>query len=156
FMENVRIVIQNDKNSFETKTDKNGLFRFDGIPEGSYEIKPVPGVDYRTYFPAEEKIRILPDKRLVSEGYIPGNAYASFYTEFELGWNNNVEGVVTDIEGKPLERYVIGLLPLSKGSSEMFPYKSGSPDHHGEKGKFWSYGLTPGKYILAVDFYAPF
>jgi hypothetical protein len=157
FLEGIKVVIENEKNRFETVTDKNGLYAFNNIPAGEYVIKPVPGADYMVYYSAHESITVLPDKKVASprNGYLY-EPYNSFYGEFTLGWNNQIEGRVVDSQEKPLERYVVGMLPLSKADAEMHPSKKGSPDHHGENGSFRTYGKAPGKYVLAVDVYAPF
>lgn len=41
---NVKVVIQDGERKFESRTDANGKFRFEGIPAGHYEvtIDPMP------------------------------------------------------------------------------------------------------------------
>ena len=157
YLEGIKVVLKGKKKRFETFTDKMGIYRFDSVPEDEYVLKPSPPSDYFVYFFSKHEIKVLSDKTVVSleRGY--GEPYKSFYADFSLGWDNGIEGRVVDSEGKPVERYVINLLPVSKANDEMKPeYTKNSPDHHGEKGKFWFYGRTPGKYVLAIEAYAPF
>jgi hypothetical protein len=155
FLEGVTVLVDDGKNSYKTVTDKDGKYEFTNIPAGEYSIKPMSGDDYTVYFPGEEQFTVLPNKKVVSINYLGNPEYKAFYGSFSFGWSNRIEGRVVDIEGKPLERYAIDLLPLSLANSEIATYVEGSPDSHGQRG-FWSTGNTPGKYVLAVDIYAPF
>ncbi|HLM60959.1 MAG TPA: hypothetical protein VK308_09155 [Pyrinomonadaceae bacterium] len=155
YLQGIKVVLEGEEKSFQAISDKDGIFRFNNIPEGEYTVKPSPAENYKIYFPEEETIQILPDKTIVSgRGY--GNfPYKSFYADFSLGWNNRIDGHVVDSAGKPFERYVIKLLPLSKANNEMIPENlKDSPDHH-IKGFFVFGGETPGKYVLAVEVYTP-
>jgi hypothetical protein len=156
-LEGIKIVVENGENRFETVTDRKGLYVFNDIPAGEYVLKPLPGENYMVYYASEERIEILPNKKITQARLRSDvEGYDSFYGEFSLGWNNRIEGRVVDSQGKPFPRYVVGMLPPAKANEEMSPDKQDSPDNHGENGAFWTSGKTPGKYVLAVDVYAPF
>lgn len=154
YLGEIKVVLIGDKNTFETVTDKNGIFRFNNIPEGKYVIKPSPGIDYKVYFPESETFQVLQNRTILPErgDYF---SYKSFYADFSLGWNNRIEGYAIDSEGNSFERFVIKMLPISKAEGEMFPdYLKNSPDPHTD-GFFFFGGITPGKYVLALEVYTP-
>lgn len=155
FLENIKIKLKNEKATFETLTDNAGLFRFNNIPEGEYVLSPVPGESCQMDFPEERRFRISKDGVVFIKDRYDSN-FNSYYGEFLLRWNNGISGRVVDSEGKPFERYVAALLPFPAAGDDMKSYVNGSPDFHGENGDFRFYAKTPGKYVIAVEIYAPF
>lgn len=155
YLGGIEVVLIGDKKTFETVTDKNGIFRFNNIPVGKYTIKPSPGKDYKISYPDSETLQIQPDKTIVSRNLYGNFPYKSFYADFSLGWNNRIDGQAIDSEGRPFKRFVIKILPISRAENEMLPeYVKDSPDPHID-GFFVFGGITPGKYVLALEVYTP-
>lgn len=78
------------------------------------------------------------------------------FAEFPSGWNNGVEGQVTDQAGNVVERTVMRLLSVDSPEATMSPNYEKISDYLGDEGKFRIYGVTPGEYLLAVEVHAPF
>ncbi len=155
YLEGIKIVLDSGQKKFQATTNKDGVFRFDNIPEGEYTLEPALDEIYKVYYPAAESFQIFPDKTIVSRQGYGGSPYKSFYAGFSLGWNNRIDGNVVDSNGKPIDRYVIKLLPLSKANDQMTPQNlKDSPDHH-IKGSFVFGGETPNRYVLAVEVFTP-
>ncbi len=155
YLSGIKVILKGDNGQIETKTDKNGIFRFNNIPQGEYILTTSPPQIYKTYFPEEEFFQILPDKRIYT-GRSNGYPTKSFYAHFGLGWNNKFEGNILDINGKPLSKCVIEFLPEAKKNDVMIPnYNADGPDNQREDGSFFFNGKTPGKYVLAVEIYTP-
>lgn len=105
------------------------------------------------YFPSFQEVTVLKNKMVGDKNYPDvGGTYKGFYAGFTLGWNNRIKGKVVDVEGKELEKYNLVVLPasvLDKESRKSLNSLFTNP----WRDKFDVYGLTPGKYILAIDFY---
>lgn len=143
YLEGIRISVEGAKGRFETVTDRNGLYSFARLPAGEYKVRPALPPQYMNYFFSEEKVTV------------GGRGYGAF-AEFMTGWNNQVEGRVLDAEGRPVERAVVRLLPADRAADPMPPMYENISDHLGREGMYRIYGKTPGRYVLAVEVYAPF
>lgn len=146
----IKVLIEGEQNQrFEALTDKQGFYSLTQIPDGKYKVRPVLPNGH------VGEVQIILD----SQG---GNDYErvqrghSAYARFDIGWNNSISGRVVDAEGRPVERAVVRLLPVERASDKMNPTNEGIADHLGKDGKYGIHGKTPGRYILAVEVYAPF
>lgn len=147
-LDSIKVVLEGDQKKFESTTDKNGLFKFNDIPDGNYVLKPVAPSNYKIYYPLSEYIKIL-------NGNIgkPGFSFKSKFTEFTLGWNNIVEGKVFDGEGKLIKNAAVRLIPVSS------PFEKIESDYFLDNlkdGKYDCSSKAPGKYFLVAEIYAPF
>ena len=149
-MAGVRVVIEGNKQKFETVSDKGGLFSFINVPDGKYTIRPVLPDNYRAYYPASEEFVLTSNKK---ERHPAIHYGASAYLEFNIGWNNELSGKVLDSEGNPIIRAKVAIM-VRRGDSPMLVHEE-RYDHR-PQGKYSFLGLTPGKYLLAVKIRAPF
>jgi hypothetical protein len=150
----VKILIKGEKNQhFEALTDKQGFYSVTKIPDGRYKIRPVLPAKYMSYYPAEEEVFLDSQGGIDYEVVKRGR---SVYARFDIGWNNRISGRVLDAEGQPVERAVVRLLPVERAADKMKPMFESIADHLGKDGKYVINGKTPGRYILAVEVYAPF
>jgi hypothetical protein len=150
----IEILIEGEnKRRFKAVTDKQGFYGVTKIPDGRYKVRPVLPDRYTSYYPAGEEVILDsqggPDYERVPRG-------RSVYARFNVGWNNSISGRVLDAEGRPVERAVVRLLPAGRASDKMKPMYEGIADHLGKDGKYVINGKTPGRYVLAVEVYAPF
>lgn len=154
-LQGIKVVVENDERRFETTTDKMGIFRFDKIPEGQYTVKPIAPDKYRIFFPTNEKIQVTSDKKVGERdaiGIIEG--YNSFFTEFTLGWKNELSGKIYDADGNPVKRACVKVLPVAAvNNAKDF---TDSQDYDFDcKDNFSIIDVTPGSYVLAIETYAP-
>lgn len=150
-LDSIKIILEGDQKKFESITDKNGLFKFNNIPDGNYVLKPVAPSHYKIYYPTFEYIKILDGKFIVIKR--PSFSFNSKFAEFTLGWNNTVEGKVFDGEGKLIKNAAVRLLPVSS------PFEKIESNYFLDDlkdGKYKCSSKTPGKYFLVVEIYAPF
>jgi len=146
-MEGIKILIEGEQNQrFEALTDKQGFYSVTKIPDGKYKVRPDGHV-------REEEI-ILDSQGSINYERVQRDRSA--YVSFNIRWNNSISGRVLDAEGRPVERAVVRLLPVERSSDKMNPTYEGIADHLGKDGKYEIHGKTPGRYLLAVEVYAPF
>ncbi|MBX7171561.1 MAG: hypothetical protein K1X72_11440 [Pyrinomonadaceae bacterium] len=167
FVEGIKIVAQSlkGKRKYIAFTDKNGLYRFNKLPNGTYIVSPeLPKKYTLSFWLYKEKIK------LVSEEIYEHLGYEEFwgksaYADFRIAWNNKVTGKVLDAESKPLEHATVRLIPIDK--IEQISEKPLEDDEYykqslypiNPQSKIRGYKISntaPGKYILAVEIYAPF
>jgi hypothetical protein len=82
YLQGIRIIARTGKKTFETFTDKNGLYRFNNLPDGSYRVYPSLSSEYVSewHYTYEE---IILGKTAEYPGsffskYIGKNAYSEF------------------------------------------------------------------------------
>jgi hypothetical protein len=153
-IEGIKILIEGEKNQrFEAITNKQGFYSITKIPDGRYKVRPILPDKYMSYFPAEGEVILDTQGGTDYERVQRGR---SAYARFDIGWNNKISGRVLDAEGNLVERAVVRLLPVERASEKMNPIYEGIADHLGKDGKYVITGQTPGRYVLAVEVYAPF
>lgn len=143
YLSGITIVAESNGRQFSTITDKDGIYRFTKLAAGVYSVRPILPDKYMSYFPDSEEVTVA------RKSY---GASADFWS----GWNNQVEGRVLDQNGKAIRRAVVKLLSVDHPDQEMSPNFENISDYLGDEGKYKIYGKTPGRYILAVEVYAPF
>lgn len=153
FLEGIKVAVEGENKRFETVTSKNGVYEFDNIPPGRYSLKALAGEDYDAYSLYGGKITVLPNGKTVSERR-PDSQSDAYYGEIFLSWNNEIKARVADMNGTPFHRFTACLLPLSRADIE-FPIYGRFPNS-GNNGYFTDAGIAPGKYVLAVEIFAPF
>lgn len=162
YLENIKIIAQKGKRKFVTFTDKNGLYRFYKLPDGKYRVYPDTPKKYERDFSFSTLVEI----NLQKTGEPHREYYKSFgpsaYADFAFRWSNKISGRVLDAEGKQVDRASIRLLQPSEVNDEPFN-KEGKiaeyvPWDNREKNLriYDKNGNTPGKYILALEVFAPF
>ena len=139
----IRVSAESDRRIYITTTDSNGLYSFKQLHDGEYKVSAVMPDKYMHYGFTFEKVTI------------PSHGYGSF-AEFSAGWNNQIEGKVTDDAGNVVRRAVVRLLSVDPPVDKMSPQFGTISDYLGDAGKYQIYGKTPGRYLLAVEVYAPF
>lgn len=143
YLSGITIIAESNQKKFNTITDENGLYSFKKLPNGEYKVRPVLPDKYMIYWFPNETVTI------------PSNGYKSF-ADFSTGWNNRIEGKVTDAEGNVVNRAVVRLLSVDPPVEKMAPDYENISDLLRDGGKYEIYGKTPGRYVLAVEVYAPF
>ena len=157
YLQGIKIEIKSNKNTFYALTDKNGIYRFNNIPEGSYQITALASPKYKVYYPQNESFTILKNKKICLDEYgcsLEFSRDAAYY-KFYVDWNNIVEGKVIDGEGKPVEKFRIRLLPVAATNAELIQDKFSSGDFRHSNGEYYLPGQTPGRYILAIEIDSP-
>jgi hypothetical protein len=149
-MSGIRVLIEGKGKSFEAVTNGQGLYSFAKMPDGKYKARPLLPKKYMTYFPAEEEFVLGPQEVMPYERIQQGSAA---YASFRIGWSNHLNGRIVDSEGNAIVRAKVAVL-LSRDPSPVV-VEQDEYDLHDE-GKFQFSGLTPGRYLLAVDIRAPF
>ncbi len=142
YLNGISIIAEGNQKQFSTTTDETGLYSFKELPEGEYKVHPVVPDKYLHYWFTEEKVE-------VSKNH-------SGFAEFMVGWNNRVEGTVTDGAGNIVRRAVVRLLSVDSPADRMSSTYKNIADYLGDAGKYQIYGKTPGRYLLVVEVYAPF
>ncbi len=165
-LEGIKIVATRGEVKYVTHTDKNGLYRFNKLPNGKYTLLPVLPKKYviRPY-----SMSYLQKISLVSDNPFQYEEYGEFsgrhaYSEFQTTWNNQISGKVLDAEGKFVDYASVKLIPadqIKQIDNKPF-YKSNSQQslyRENPQSNIKAYNIsaqTPGKYILAVEVFAPF
>jgi uncharacterized protein YfeS len=155
YLPGIKIVVEaSGGKTFETVTDKNGIFRFNKIPPGDYKISAATPEKYRTYLSDTERLKILPSKKISVENSLGiTHNFDAFFVEFALGWNNQVKGKVYDAEGSEIKFAAVRLLPA------VNPFRAIVSDSIMDKlddGEYLCSDETPGRYYLVAEIYAPF
>ena len=101
----VRLGSYSTKNSFSATTNKSGEFEFPGVETGSgYRLKVLPNQEYEGY---ESDVFALGPEDAYHEIQLESASYAK------------LSGKVTDLEGKPLRGFTLGLRGV--GNSAQSP-----------------------------------
>lgn len=150
----VKVLVEGGKKILEKLTDKNGVFRFNNIPEGKYTVKAV--VSDEDEARGTEIISVLPDKKIsIDQGMGFDNSYNSFFADLSTGWNNHASGNIYDHLGNAVKHACVELLPVSlaNSSKDLIDKK-----FYGNQcdNDFFVGSVTPGQYILAIETFAPF
>lgn len=155
-IQGIKVVIKSEEKRFETMTDKMGVFRFNKIPEGFYNLKLIVPDKYKIFYHDSEKILVTADKKVFGgRGIGDIEQYNSYFTEFTLGWNNKLSGKVYDADGNSVKKACVKLLPLEAANS-VKDLTSPSSYRWECRETFLIDNVTPGNYVLAIEFYAPF
>jgi len=152
-LQSVKVLLEGKK-TFETVTDKNGIFRFNAIPDGEYILKPLPDKNYVLFFPASIQAKIEKGKVSYDDGGIRFSDFRrSIFSEFNFGWNNSVDGKVFDANGNIVKTVSVRLIPTS------IPFVKIISDYildTDDEGDYDCSNETPGKYFLTAEIFAPF
>jgi hypothetical protein len=162
FLEAIKIVAQSAKRRFITFTDRNGLYSFNKLPNGKYKVYPELPKKYTLswwYNLDEINLKSIDNPYLNNDFKIVTGRNA--YSEFQVVWNNQISGKVLDAEGKPLERATVKLIPLNQVNDTPLLERNNAEELRQENResnikKYNISNLTPGKYVLAVEVFAPF
>ncbi len=139
--------------TYEVRTDANGVYEVYDLPPGKYTLEPeVPSGWKLSVYPAH--LEHLPsiaeaerDATRRPPHRIPVTVEAGKHAALDLRYvvNNAVRGVISDPEGRPLNRVCLDLVPAdgSKGAYLADCTEVG--------GKFEIDEIPPGRYVLAVN-----
>jgi hypothetical protein len=136
-LEDVRVTASGAGGRFATSTDRNGGFRFVGLPQGTYAIEPaLTGRFALVGSPA----RVTFD--------------SCFASVTLLAVRTPLDGVVLDAAGRPLTEPVhVGVIPAADSRAEP-------PDHgpatyviSGRDGAWRFDGLPPGRYYVGTNLF---
>ncbi len=146
----VRVFLKGKNYQFESVTNELGIFYFDNIPDGEYEIKPV--VDSKFKWRADgTKIRVEKDRIYGLFGGL--EIYDAFYAQFSVSWDNGFTGKLFDRSGTIIKRYSIG---LATGSSKPTYFESDDVDFYSLDNEFSWYGVMPGTHWSFCSLRIPF
>jgi hypothetical protein len=127
-MEGVTVVVTGeDKQRFETVTDKEGGFKLAGLKPGKYKVEPIWPAYYIDYYP-NEAVEVF-DRSCVETG-------------FEAKIDGRISGRIFDANGRPAS-VTIYLEPVEPET--VFDRELGISD---EEGNFEIHGIRPGHYVL--------
>ena len=143
YLSGITVIAEANRKKFNTITDENGLYSFKNLPNGGYKVRAVLPDKYMHYWPTQEMVTVAK------------NGYGTF-AAFSVGWNNQIQGKVTDDEGNVVRRAVVRLLPVDSAVDKISPTFENISDLLRDGGKYEINGKTPGSYVLAVEIYAPF
>lgn len=158
-LENLTVILQSEEKRFETKTDKSGTFKFyDEIPDGIYKLFPIVSSEFTPYslddFRNHALVKVENGKFSRHEG---GNIFSDFFNSLDMNFNihrnNRVKGKIFDGEGKPVKLAAVRLIPVAVPFGEI---ESDDVSDEDEEGSFSISDITPGKYYLVAEIYAPF
>jgi hypothetical protein len=152
-IEGIKIILEGKDKSFETLTDKNGLYRFNRVPDGEYRIQPSLASNYKLFWNPVVKIKISKGEIFTDTGSYYEIPYNAAFAEFRIGWNNKVEGKVLDSQGNAVKFAAVRLLPVS---SPLEIIESHYLLDEIREGKYSCQSETPGKYYLVAEIFAPF
>lgn len=166
FLERIKVIAQRNKRQYITFTDKNGLYRFNKLPNGKYVVS----MDLPNKYKEGDTWDRLFEINLQSNSDTYQQEYNKFsganaYSNLRLRWNNRISGKILDSEGKFLKNGSFKFIPINqidKITEEPFLRYKHLVDYlfkENEKSvdrKYIETGLTPGKYILAIEIFAPF
>lgn len=168
-LEGRRVTIRGNEKTYEAVTDKNGVWEIYDLPQGSYTIS-VPensewkvegrlaswdykfGKDLDAKFESPEfkavevKYEMYEDNRPVISLYLLANRHVE--TNHEYGPRNELRGIVTGPDGKPLNDVHLDLV-TAEGNHQ---YYLGCFDNTNEAGKFLFDDVPPGKYYLVANY----
>lgn len=156
YLPKIPVIIENDKKRFQAMTDKNGVYRFDNIPEGEYNIKPIVPPIHGKINNESTTISITRNKkvRFLDPTGLPSEA-ASHFLEFGVRWDNQVSGKIYDAEGRAAKYVCAKLLPVAlankqKSLTNKDDFEIDCDDEFDDGYK------TPGDYVLVIETFAPF
>ncbi len=159
------VTVKSKLKTFKTTTDKDGFYRFNNLPFGTYELKTNVPAKYGLYFSDKENFIVLKNKKICRSKYSmispvdeKGCFYApnvsdGVYLTFTLRWNNEINIKVVDSEGQSVEKARVRMLPVGKSNDE-FNY-DWRDTYLRDRDDYVVFGKTPGKYILAVEMDSP-
>lgn len=123
-------------------TDEDGIFRFDDVPAGRYEVTPFAPALITS---SESKSDDDTDRIIVSEGKTTENV------NFALSRGGVITGRVTDAEGRPVIREMISLSGADDSEAAR-PWRSENSTmmRTDDRGVYRLYGLPPGRYTVSA------
>jgi len=133
---NISVKIFNEKNAYESNTDENGVYKFLNIKPGKYNFYFGVNKKYTTRFSDDATIEIKQnefqevDQILVPNGIICGN--------------------LTDINGKPLHRVFVEILPLDT-LVRTSSYIMNNFSFIDSNGHFHFDRVPPGEYYIGIN-----
>ena len=134
-----------------TVTDREGRFRFDGVPTGRYLVRAIKVGWVPAYYGSPRPGRPPGVRVAIERG-------AKAEIEIPITPGSVIAGRVVDPQGRPMARQFPWLLESRMvGDRRMisrtrFPYSIGSFERAtDDRGEFRLYGLPPGTYYLALS-----
>jgi hypothetical protein len=161
YVEGIKIVAESKKRRFETITDRNGIYSFNKIPNGEYKVYPKLPTKYTVLSLDLYNVTLQSKDEFGYQDYGKFKG-RSVYSKLLIGWNNEISGNVLDSEGKYLERATVRLLhtnqvndkPLAVDRNNAEILAKESPESNARK--YTMSSRAPGKYVLALEVFAPF
>jgi hypothetical protein len=136
YMSGVKVLIIGEDKSFETTTNKEGMYQIVGLPPGRYKVKAELSADLLN----EEKEIIVP---------VAGCATLTIYTQTD----GRVSGKIMDHQGQIVEGARVNLIPVDTAKDKSS--SSIAARIHIEKtdkeGKYHFKEIPPGRYYLGIN-----
>lgn len=166
-LDGIEIIVENENKSFKTITDSKGLFRFNKIPKGVYQVKAKYSDKYElSGYPSETTIVVFDSGKVVNtfdrvldKEIIKKEETAAFYyqrintgeyVDFNLKWNTSVRGKIFDLDGIALNGVNVQLVPIKSNSSKL-----NIDSHNNSDSDYYLFGFAPGDYYLVAELNAP-
>ena len=99
----IEVLVKSEKNTFKTKSNKDGVYYFNNLPVGEYKLEISTPKEYTVVFPKSERFAVSKSKKVCMElcppfPYmkdldLPGINHDKngLYFDFELRWNNLIK-----------------------------------------------------------------
>jgi hypothetical protein len=151
-VEKKKIKIIGDKKTYETTTDKNGVFEIYDLPPGKYFIEPVMPSGWKINpFWLRYSMNLVggefdqPEKKSLKQVQIQlePKKHVSVHIAFTV--DNFLRGRVLGPKGKPLSKVCVGLWPREGGEP------LGPGDCTDELGRFEITSVAEGEYVLVAN-----
>jgi hypothetical protein len=152
-LEKIKVLLTGKQN-LEAITDKNGFYRFNNIPDGTYKLTAQSNDSYITYFPEDYDVKVENGKISYDiVGFRFSEFSGSVFADFNFGWKNSVVVKVYDANGKPVKNAAVRLLPVNLPFEKI---RSNYILDTDDAGQFFCSNETPGKYYLTAEIFASF
>jgi hypothetical protein len=121
--------------SFQTRTDRDGRYQFEGIPAGTYTLTGLPPPLF-----SAASIKAVFELR---------DARACRQANFQIRYDSRVSGSIVDADGRPVTNALVELTPVDQIANAGFvPSEMAITDR---AGSFELTEVTPDRYMLGVN-----
>jgi hypothetical protein len=146
------ISLVNSEQQFQTQIQSDGTYKFENIPKGKYQLKPLLPTSLfslESYHPDIAKEFGIEDQSLIE---LTGRGCQ--IEDFTIVNNGRVSGKVIDANGKPVADISVNLVPVSTNrrilKTEDACYDIGLCLNTDESGKFSFNGIPEGHYLIGT------
>jgi hypothetical protein len=138
YLEGVRVVaIGPAKKTAEAFTDADGIFRFFGLPAGSYSVQAL----------TPPSLRRLYDDEVLEVQVKDGRCSGGQFTVTSL---SSIGGTVVDSAGAPMQTS-LNLVPIDAAGNDLAPAEGTIEAWSNKQGKYVFDWLAPGRYLVAIN-----
>ncbi len=137
-----KVKITGEQKTYETYTDKNGVYEIYGLPPGQYAVEPEIPLGLKIRFPIYSGESVSSDK--TTKAVLKEKSCAAVI--FILSADTSVSGKLFGADGQALPSVCLNLMPKDK--TAVSHRISGCTD---EQGHYKMKEIPPGEYIIVVN-----